>query len=439
MRIGQSFRSFVCVVVTAGVLAKGGNARGEEGNEHPWSVSLSAGRIDMEGDFPTEDGVLTSLLLGYDYSDWWTFEGGIFVAPGLKAQTIKGRQNPDGSFEYRKPLEENAGVSETTGYGATLDALFHFTPWKRVDPYLALGIMGIGFTDDFSDDEHSQFNGGLRGGAGLIYNLNDQWSVRADFRAALAEINGKGSVHSSLDAGIRYVLGANVPPSAPPPAASGPRDSDADGLVDAEEAKSGTNPHERDTDKDGLTDGDEVAIYKTDPLNPDTDFDGLKDGEEVLRARTNPLLRDTDKGGVADGHEAIEDKTNPLEKADDLEMYELHIEFAEGSAEIGAQYHEHLDVIGKILTDIPAATVRIEGHIDQVKDAAERQALRLTSSRAEAVREYLEGGRWKIKASRMTAKGYGFSRPKEKPDLERGNPANRRIEVYVRRPTIGAQ
>lgn len=60
------------------------------------------------------------------------------------------------------------------------------------------------------------------------------------------------------------------------------RDSDGDGLTDAEEKTLGTDSNKADTDGDGLTDWAEVKIYKTDPLNPDTDGDGYKDGAEVI-------------------------------------------------------------------------------------------------------------------------------------------------------------
>jgi serine/threonine-protein kinase len=66
-----------------------------------------------------------------------------------------------------------------------------------------------------------------------------------------------------------------------------PKDSDGDGLSDAEEAQYGTNPHNPDSDGDGLSDGDEVNKYHTDPLVADTDGDGYSDGAEVA-AGSNP-------------------------------------------------------------------------------------------------------------------------------------------------------
>ncbi len=66
------------------------------------------------------------------------------------------------------------------------------------------------------------------------------------------------------------------------------KDSDADGILDTEEKKIGTDPNNPDTDHDGLGDYQEVNIYGTDPLNPDSDGDGMNDGDEVKQGR-NPL------------------------------------------------------------------------------------------------------------------------------------------------------
>jgi hypothetical protein len=45
-------------------------------------------------------------------------------------------------------------------------------------------------------------------------------------------------------------------------------DTDADGLIDTDEAVYGTDPTIADTDFDGYSDGDEVIVYGTDPLDP---------------------------------------------------------------------------------------------------------------------------------------------------------------------------
>lgn len=64
-------------------------------------------------------------------------------------------------------------------------------------------------------------------------------------------------------------------------------DTDADGLIDIEEIRLGTDINNFDTDGDGLSDGDEI-VYGTNPLNPDTDGDSYLDGSEVANGY-NPL------------------------------------------------------------------------------------------------------------------------------------------------------
>ena len=74
-----------------------------------------------------------------------------------------------------------------------------------------------------------------------------------------------------------------------------PRDSDGDGLSDAEENSLGTDAQIADSDGDGLSDGDELSDG-TDPLDYDSDGDGASDGAEVA-AGTDPLI--ADDGGSA--------------------------------------------------------------------------------------------------------------------------------------------
>lgn len=442
MKYSRFFNFAVVAGVVAGLWVGASPVKAEEkGDSHPLNMSVEAGYLDMVGNFPTKDGFMGSVKVAYDLNTWWTLEGGIFLAPVLKEQLYY-HQKADGSWEHISRLQEQtgstdpvtgalvpgSGKTETTGFGAIGDALFHFTPWKRVDPYLTIGAMTIEYTDKFRDQD--QFNLGFRAGGGVIYNINDSWSVRADYRAGIGDFNNKGTPNASYEVGVRYVFGANVPPDYL--VSGGTKDSDADGLTDAEEQKIGTNPFDPDTDHDGLSDYDEVKVYHTDPLNPDTDYDGLKDGAEVFNYKTDPLLRDTDHGGVADGHEVIEDGTNPLDPKDDLQLVELNIQFDYDKDVIKAEYFKDLDIIGKVLSRDPLATARIEGHADKQKKSMAEYNLKLSERRAKSCANYLTT-KWNIAASRMVPVGYGFSRPKAKNDPVAGNPVNRRVEVYIRK------
>jgi hypothetical protein len=80
-------------------------------------------------------------------------------------------------------------------------------------------------------------------------------------------------------------------------------DTDADGLLDAEEEGLGTNPTLKDTDGDGLDDFAEVKTYLTNPLLADSDNDGLTDKEELVGTygyTSNPLWADSDGDKLTD-------------------------------------------------------------------------------------------------------------------------------------------
>ncbi|MDB4521459.1 thrombospondin type 3 repeat-containing protein, partial [Akkermansiaceae bacterium] len=89
-------------------------------------------------------------------------------------------------------------------------------------------------------------------------------------------------------------------------------DTDGDGLSDyREENITFTNKLSADSDNDGITDAVEYTT-NTDPNNEDTDQDGLKDGDEII-AGTNSLIADTDSDGYSDGLEVKILLTDPLQ------------------------------------------------------------------------------------------------------------------------------
>ncbi|NLF23481.1 MAG: OmpA family protein, partial [Lentisphaerae bacterium] len=351
---------------------------------------------------------------------WWSIEGGLLLAPSLDEQFL-----PTGESCVDKETK-HPFFGDTWMATAYVDALFHFTRWERLDPYLAGGLGFILYGDDALDHGESSSAFVLRGGGGLMYHFNDSWAVRGDWRLLLTSDNTE--FNTVADAGLVWTWGAAVPPDIL--ATDGPIDSDGDGLSDDHERRIGTDPFDPDSDDDGLTDGQEVLTYKTDPLNPDSDFDLLKDGAEVLTHKTDPLNRDTDGGGVYDGHEVLEDKTDPLYGPDDLMMFELNINFDYDKSVVKPMYFEDLDKIVKILRRHPEASALIEGHADQLRTSKAAYNRRLSERRAEAVRQYIAGKG--VEAGRMRAVGYGFDRPKVAHDLLRGTPANRRVEIYIR-------
>jgi outer membrane protein OmpA-like peptidoglycan-associated protein len=412
----------VAVVAAAGFLGRSEAAPvvAEPAERFPWTVSAGPGLVVFDGDQWTKDGFYLQGRLSYEVNPRLNLDGFLFVAPSLDANVPSNRAKvPD--------------YSSTWMAGAGVEAVLHLTRWERFDPYVAAGLHGSVFGDD-------QKNGGstdvaLRGGGGALYHFDEEWALRVDARMALGGIDQDSEVNGFFEAGLCWTWGAKIP--AKFMVQGGAPDSDADGLTDAEEKGIyKTNPYDPDTDHDGLTDFQEVKGtygFITDPLNPDTDMDLLKDGAEVLVIKTNPLDPDTDKGGVTDGHEVIEDGTDPLFKADDLILFSLNLEFDWDKSVIRPVYFDDLEIIGaKTMTrDYPGSTAKLEGHADRAKGSIAEYNRLLSERRAKAVMDYLATN-FKIAPARMTAQGFGFDRPKY-PNTDKGNPKNRRVDVYIRR------
>ncbi len=209
------------------------------------------------------------------------------------------------------------------------------------------------------------------------------------------------------------------------------QDTDGDGLTDGDEVlKYHTDPLKMDTDGDGLTDGEEVIKYHTDPLKVDTDGDGLTDGDEVHKYHTDPLKMDTDGGGMPDGKE-IQLGLNPLDPSDDIPIINVGeriilegVNFETGKTTLLPSARGILDQVASSLKTYPTAEVAIHGHTDNVGGA--KYNMELSIGRAEAVKAYLVSKG--ISGSRITTKGFGFTKPIADNGTPQGRAKNRRIE-----------
>ncbi len=429
------------ILVVAGALGtvEKADAQGEfvPGTRHPWNVGVTVGSLGFEGDEEVQDGIIVQFHGGYDYTDWWTFEGTLLIAPQLDENMVgETTLGANGVTRFQKIslLERSAGagVHDASGIGLSGDALLHFTrhpkrfkSWERFDPYLAVGVGMMFYSEDLGENSSDP---AFRVGCGVMYHLNDQLGVRADIRTFLAGEDTEANM--IVSAGLRYTIGAGVPEEI---ILQDGNDMDNDGLTDDDEDnRYGTDKTNPDTDGDGLWDGEEVNDRGTDPLKVDTDLDMLGDGDEVYTHKTNPLEVDTDNGGVSDGHEILDDRTDPLNGADDLQLFTLYIKFETKKWEIRPEYYNQLDVIGKVLARDPGATAVIEGHADKRKRSEKEYNQKLSERRAGAVLNYLVDAAG-IERKRMKAVGCGFDRPLAENDPEDGNELNRRVEIYVRK------
>lgn len=102
------------------------------------------------------------------------------------------------------------------------------------------------------------------------------------------------------------------------------------------------------------------------------------------------------------------------------------IYFDTGSDRIRPESSGTLKEIADMLGEHPELKLVIEGHTDNVGDAAANQAL--SEKRAAAVKAALAGS-YGVDAARLTSKGLGASKPVAKNETPEGRQQNRRVEL----------
>jgi len=205
------------------------------------------------------------------------------------------------------------------------------------------------------------------------------------------------------------------------------RDSDGDGILDSSDACPSTPGLAKyqgcplpDLDKDGIADEEDqcpnipgILKYHGCPI-PDTDSDGINDEQDSCK----------DVPGIPENHGC------PLikkEVKDKIDFAAKNIFFKTGSYELLEISFSSLDEVAKILNVNPSFTLTIEGHTDNV--GTNQSNKKLSENRANAVMQYLISKG--ISKNRLSAIGYGQTRPVETNSTTEGRANNRRVELKL--------
>ncbi|MFY0577083.1 OmpA family protein [Cystobacter fuscus] len=195
-------------------------------------------------------------------------------------------------------------------------------------------------------------------------------------------------------------------------------DSDGDGVVDRQD---------RCASEPGL------PRYQGCPA-PDADGDGIADDEDACPQEAGVRAN---RGCPAQEEKPTEappaepPREEPPPRAPPSEQTSLptdhHVLFPVGESSLQEEEKRQLDAIADYLKAHPELSVRVEGHTDST--GPEELNVTLSQQRADMVREYLiQRG---IAGSRLTAKGYGSSRPVADNSTPEGQRANRRVEFVT--------
>jgi outer membrane protein OmpA-like peptidoglycan-associated protein len=287
-------------------------------------------------------------------------------------------------------------------------------------------------------------------GGGLQMNLGDGAFIHTQMNYN-SQVSALSTNHINYSIGFSVAVKERqapvvvvVPPPPPPP----PADTDGDGIIDPND-KCPTVPGVAkyqgcpvpDTDGDGINDDNDkcptvkgLAKYEGCPI-PDTDKDGINDEEDkcpkvpgLARYQGCPIP-DTDGDGINDE----EDKcphvkgTAELFGCPSLNFKAGDINFANGSTLLTKVSKVELDKGVKVLNENPQLKLYVEGHTSNTGSAKLNDKLSL--DRANTVKTYLVGKG--VATDRLTATGFGSSKPIADNKTKEGQKANRRVEFKV--------
>ncbi|WP_242332969.1 MULTISPECIES: OmpA family protein [unclassified Anaeromyxobacter] len=207
-----------------------------------------------------------------------------------------------------------------------------------------------------------------------------------------------------------------APPPPPPPAAAAPVDPCAPG-----QSHTPDQCPNLDDDGDGVANKDDACPtekglpeLKGCPAK-DTDGDGVPDHQDKC----------PDQAGPADNQGCPRVVVQP--EAKKIELREK-VQFEAGKATIRPESDKLIEDIANVLKEHPEIKrVQVEGHADSSGSAALNK--RLSQARADAVAKAIAARG--VDKARLSAKGYGPSRPIASNDTPEGREANRRVEISI--------
>ncbi|OYU94285.1 MAG: hypothetical protein CFE21_17010 [Bacteroidetes bacterium B1(2017)] len=181
---------------------------------------------------------------------------------------------------------------------------------------------------------------------------------------------------------------------------------------------------------------------------PDTDGDGIINKLDSCIAEAGPASTygcpDTDGDGVADKYDNCPTEAGTIENAGcpalDPSLVVLNeeekkvlneafssLEFQTGTAKISESSLASLTELAALLVAKPLYKLEINGHTDNVGNAAKNQ--KLSQDRANAVKKYLSSNG--VEGNRLKATGFGSKKPVADNKTPEGRQKNRRVEFKI--------
>ena len=260
------------------------------------------------------------------------------------------------------------------GYLYKIEGLYHFNPTGKLVPFVAAGFGGLTL-------DPAEGRGGTTAifdyGAGLQYFLSENLAFRTDVRHVI-ELN-EGENNLMYTAGLTYYIGGGKPAPAPvavtPPPAPAPEPAPAP-KVEAPAPAPEPVP--------------ERKVEETPAPAPEP-------------AKPAPLKQEL--------------------------VIDVKVEFDFDKSFVRPIYHDELERVSRYLKEYPDNFAVLEGHTDGRGTVKYNE--RLSQKRADSVRQYMIDN-FGVDGTKLSAKGYGKSRPIASNDTDEGRQRNRRTELHIK-------
>ncbi len=429
---------------------------------NPWLISVGINAVDF---FPTNEPGL-----GRWFDEFFNAEDHFNFLPTVSVASVSYYVGDGFSVGARGTLNriDQVGdfeVDDLSYFSLDATIKYNLNEFLKLgnffDPFVEVGG-GYTWIDELG-------NGTLNGGLG--FNLWFTENIGLTFQSSYKHVFDSDGVTEGAAPLFQHIAGVAIkfggrdtdgdgifdkedacPEVAGLPAFNGCPDSDGDGIEDSKDAC----PNEAgsaelngcpDSDGDGIADKDDAcpSVAGLAALNgcPDSDGDGIADKDDACPNEAGPQANrgcpwpDKDNDGVLDKDDQCPDVAGTVanngcpevteEVQKQLNDYAKTILFDTGRSSIKEESEKVLADIIKILNEYPNAKFTVEGHTDSV--GSENLNQKLSDSRANSVKDFLTTNG--VSSSRLTAAGYGESKPIASNKTRAGRTQNRRVEINL--------